>query len=156
MLASRAGLWGAAAAAEFLLAGPNAPAEKPEDWAYDLANQLMGPYCPGRILAEYPSPQADSLRMWLVAQEAAGRDRAEVEAELIERFGDAILAAPRPEGFGLAAYLVPVLAFLVGGVLVGVLLRQFTRVRPLAAAGVAHGEPLDAELERQVDEELAR
>ena len=75
---------------------------------------------------------------------------------LIERFGDAILAAPRPEGFGLAAYLVPVLVFLAGGVLVGILLRRFTRVQPLPAAGVALHEPLDPELERQVDEELAR
>ena len=29
-----------------------------------------------------------------------------------EFLGDAILAAPRPEGFGLAAYLAPVLIFL--------------------------------------------
>ena len=42
------------------------------------------------------------------------------------------------------------------GVLVGVVLRRFTRVRPLPAAGVAPSEPLDPELERQVDEELAR
>jgi len=160
MLASRAGLWAATAAAAFfltfLLTATSAPAQESEGWAYDLANQIMSPYCPGRTLAECPSPQADTLRMWLIVQEAAGRDRAEVEAELLERFGDAILAAPRPEGFGLAAYLVPVLVFLAGGVLVGVVLRRFTRVRPLPAAGFAPGEPLDPELERQVDEELAR
>jgi cytochrome c-type biogenesis protein CcmH len=156
MLALRPGLWGATVVAAFLLAAPSAPAQEPAGWAYDLANQIMSPYCPGRTLAECPSPQADTLRMWLIVQEAAGRDRAEVQAELVERFGDAILAAPRPEGFGLAAYLVPVLVFLAGGVLVGVLLRQFTRARPLPAAGVASGEPLDPELERQVDEELAR
>jgi cytochrome c-type biogenesis protein CcmH/NrfF len=156
MSTSRAGLWGAAVAATLLLAAPSAPAREPEGWAYDIANEIMSPYCPGRTLAECPSPQADTLRMWLIVQEAAGRDRAEVEAELMQRFGDTILAAPRPEGFGLAAYLVPVLIFLVGGVLVLFLLRQFTRARPLPAAGVAPGEPLDPELERQIDEELAR
>jgi cytochrome c-type biogenesis protein CcmH/NrfF len=156
MLALRAGLWAAAVAAAFVLTATSPPAQEPEGWAYDLANQLMSPYCPGRTLAECPSPQADTLRMWLIVQETAGRDRAEVEAELIERFGDAIRAAPRPEGFGLAAYLVPVLVFLAGGVLVGVVLRRFTRVRPPPAAGVAPSQPLDPELERQVDEELAR
>jgi cytochrome c-type biogenesis protein CcmH/NrfF len=156
MLAFRVGLRAAAVVALFLLSVTSPPAQEPEGWAYDLANQIMSPYCPGRTLAECPSPQADTLRMWLMVQEAAGRDRAEVEAELIERFGDAILAAPRPEGFGLAAYLVPVLVFLVGGVLVGVVLWRFTRVQPLPAAGVRPGEPLDPELERQVDEELAR
>ena len=156
MLALRAGLWGAAVAAAFFLAATSAPAQEPEGWAYDLANQIMSPYCPGRTLAECPSPQANTLRMWLIVQEAAGRDRAEVKAELIERFGDVVRAAPRPEGFGLAAYVVPVLVFLAGGVLVAVLLRRFTRVRPLPAPGAAPDEPLDPELERQVDEELAR
>jgi cytochrome c-type biogenesis protein CcmH/NrfF len=160
MLALRAGVCGAAVAAAFLLTATSARAKEPEGWAYYLANQIMSPYCPGRTLAECPSPQADTLRMWLIVQEAAGRDRAEVEAELSERFGDVILAAPRPEGFGLAAYLVPMLVFLAGGVLVGVVLRRFTRVRPLPAAGIAPSQPLDPELdpelERQVDEELAR
>ena len=156
MQAFRPALWAAAAALAFFLAAQSAPAQESEGWAYDLANQIMSPYCPGRTLAECPSPQADTLRMWLIVQEAAGRDRAEVEAELIERFGDTILAAPRPEGFGLAAYLVPVLVFLAGGVLVGALLRSYTRMRPLPATGVAPVEPLDPELERQVDEELAR
>jgi cytochrome c-type biogenesis protein CcmH len=156
MLAMRVGLWGTAAAAAFLLAAPSAPAQEPEGWAYDLAHQMMSPYCPGRTLADCPSPQAATLSAWLIVQEAAGRDREEVKAELIERFGDAILAAPPPEGFGLAAYLVPVLVFLAGGVLVGVLLRRFTRARPLPAAEAAPSEPLDPELERQVDEELAR
>jgi cytochrome c-type biogenesis protein CcmH/NrfF len=160
MLALRAGLWAAVGATAFFLTATSAPAQEPEGWAYDLAHQIMSPYCPGRTLAECPSPQADTLRMWLIVQEAAGRDRAEVEAELIERFGDVILAAPRPEGFGLAAYLVPVLVFLAGGVLVGIVLWRFTRVRPLPAGGGVLSQPpapeLDPELERQVDEELAR
>ena len=156
MLAMRVGLWGAATAAAFLLVVPGAAAQEPEGWAYDLANQIMSPYCPGRTLAECPSPQADTLRMWLIVQEAAGRDRAEVKAELIERFGDDILPAPRPEGFGLAAYVVPVLVFLAGGVLVAVLLRRFTNGGGPPSAGVGPSEPLDPELERQVDEELER
>jgi cytochrome c-type biogenesis protein CcmH len=156
MLALRAGLWGAAVAAAFLLVAPSAPAQEPEGWAYDLANEIMSPYCPGRTLAECPSPQASTLVMWLVVQEAAGRDRAEVESELVERFGDAILAAPPPEGFGLAAYLAPVLVFLAGGVLVVVVLRRFTGGGPPPSAGLGPSEPLDPELERQVDEELAR
>ena len=134
-----------------LLLGAAAVAE-PEGWAYDLSGELMSPFCPGRTLSECPSPQADSLRMWLIVQEAAGRSRAEVEAELYERYGDAILAAPRAEGFGIAAYLIPVVAFMAGGALLALFLRRQTRApAPVAAAG-----PVDAELERLVDEELRR
>ncbi len=134
-----------------LLLGAAAVAE-PEGWAYDLSGELMSPFCPGRTLSECPSPQANSLRMWLIVQEAAGRNRAEVEAELYERYGDAILAAPRAEGFGIAAYLIPVVAFMAGGALLALFLRRQTRApAPVAAAG-----PVDAELERLVDEELRR
>ncbi len=135
--------------ASLLLIGAAAMAE-PEGWAYDLSGEMMSPFCPGRTLSECPSPQATSLRMWLIVQEAAGRRRADVEAELYERYGDAILAAPRAEGFGIAAYLVPVVACLAGGALLALFLRRQTHVpAPVAAAG-----PVDAELERLVDEEL--
>ena len=134
-------------------------AQEPEGWAYDVANELMSPWCPGRSLADCPSHEAETLRMWLVVQEAAGRPRAEVEAEVVERFGDAILAAPRAEGFGLAAYALPIAVFLLGGALVAVVLRRVT-ARPAtpaapAAAAVSPARP-DPDLERIVDEELLR
>ena len=135
-----------------------APAALAADgWSYDLAHELMSPFCLGRTLAECPSPQADTLRMWLHVQEANGRPVEEVTAELVERFGEQILSAPKPEGFGLAAYVLPVVAFLAGGVLVGRFLRKQTReaaARPAPAAPAA--APLDPELERFVDEELLR
>ncbi len=127
-------------------------AAEPEGWAYDLSAELMSPFCPGRTLSECPSPQADTLRMWLIVQEAAGRERAEVEAELYESYGDAILAAPRAEGFGIAAYAIPVAAFLAGGAMLALFLRRQT----LAPAPVVAAGPVDAELERLVDEELGR
>ena len=145
-------------AAGLALAAPAASQEEAaelEGWAYQLPHDLMSPFCPGRTLAECPSPNADSLRMWLIVQEAAGRSRDEVEAELLERFGEGILAAPRARGFGLAAYLIPVLTFLAGGVLVVFVLRRLTR--PRQAPGAASPErSVDPELERLVDEDLSR
>ncbi len=108
-----------------LLSAPVAlAAAEPEGWSYELAHELMSPYCPGRTLAECPSSKADTLRMWLQVQEASGRSVEEVKAELVERFGDRVLSAPRPEGFGLAAYVLPVLAFVTGGLLVWRFLRK--------------------------------
>jgi len=131
-----------------------AQSAEPEGWGYELSHEIMSPFCPGRSLADCPSPQAESLRAWIVIQEATGRSRADVEAELLERFGDVILSAPRAEGIGLAAYAIPVLAFLAGGVLVGVFLRRITRAGSAPAAPAA--ESLDPELARLVDEDLAR
>lgn len=124
----------------------------PEGWAYKLPRDLMSPFCPGRTLAACSSPQAESLRVWLIAQEASGRSRADVEAELFERYGDVLRSAPRAEGFGLAAYVFPIVAFVVGAVVVVVFLIRQTRA-------VAGPEPpsiaIDPELERVIDRELA-
>lgn len=137
----------------WLFASLEAHAVDPAGWAYELQNDLMSPFCPGRTLADCPSPAAESMRMWIVVQEAAGRSRADVEAELFARYGDQIRPAPRAEGVGLAAYLVPVAAFGAGGLLVGVFLRRTTRASAQVAAPAA--APADPELERIVDRELA-
>jgi cytochrome c-type biogenesis protein CcmH/NrfF len=154
--------------------------EGPPAWAYALAHELMSPFCPGRTLAACPSPQAGELRQWIVFQALAGRTRDDIERSLYDRYGDVLLSSPRAEGWGLSAYAVPIGAFLVGGGLVAWLLR---RLVGRSTSGVANsldrssdlprlpGEmslaqrgksgragPLasDSELERLVDEELAR
>ena len=124
----------------------------PEGWAYKLPHDLMSPFCPGRTIADCSSPQAESLRVWLIVQEASGRSREDVEAELFERYGDVLRPAPRATGFGLAAYVFPVIVFFAGGIVVAVFLRRQTRA-------VAKPEPsslaFDPELERAIDRELA-
>jgi cytochrome c-type biogenesis protein CcmH/NrfF len=104
-------------------------------------------------VAECPSPNAESLRLWIITQEAAGRSRADVEEELYARYGDDIRSAPRAEGFGLTAYVLPILAFVAGGGFLAWFLKRQT-------GGHADDPPppavadLDPELLRQVDEEL--
>jgi len=134
-------------------AAENVP-EVPEGWAYTLWNELMSPYCPGRSLADCPSDKADQLRMWILMQEAAGRERADVEADLYEQFGDVILAAPRASGFGIAAYAIPVVVFLAGGVLVMIFLRRQTAPSP--ASPTPAPVAIDPELERAIDDEIRR
>ncbi len=121
-------------------------------WAYDLANDLMSPFCPGRSLADCPSPDAASLRMWILVQAAAGRTRADVEEELHAKYGEAIRSAPKAEGFGAAAYWIPAAAFAGGGALVGWFLRRSTR---RARSQEPRVRDLDPEVERKLDELLA-
>lgn len=148
-------------------AGAGGAGAEPPNWAYQMAHDLMSPYCPGRTLSACPSPQAAELRQWILFQAAAGRTREDIEASLYEQFGDEILGAPKAEGWGFSAYAVPALGFLLGGGLVVFLIRGLaskpegapsTPSRPVAAAASpADGPPLsEAELEAIVDEELAR
>ena len=122
-------------------------------WAYELAAELMSPFCPGRTLADCPSPAAANIRMWILVQAAAGRTKEDVEDELLQRYGDRTRSAPNAEVSGWAAYLVPLGVFVGGGLLVAIVLRRMTRGAPTPAPAA---RPVDPELERRVDEELAR
>jgi cytochrome c-type biogenesis protein CcmH/NrfF len=128
--------------------------ENPTGWAYELSHQLMSPFCPGRTLPDCPSPQAAELQRWIREQERIGRPRSDVEAELYTQFGDMILQSPRAGGFGLAAYVIPVVLFLSGGLLLVYFLRR--QIRKSAVASPASGglRPVDPELERRLEAEL--
>ncbi len=138
----------------------SAMAESPAGgWAYELPHYLMSPFCPGRTIADCSSPQAESLRLWMIVQEAAGRTRDDVEEELLAKYGDIMRPAPRTDGFGIAAYLFPVAAFLAGGVFIAFYLRRQTQAARSDASSTNTepvASPLEPELERIIDEELAR
>jgi cytochrome c-type biogenesis protein CcmH len=121
-------------------------------WSYEMWNDLMSPFCPGRTLADCPSEKAEELRSWIVDQEAVGRSAEEVHAEVLAAFGDVVRQAPVPTGLGLAAYVIPILLFLAGGGLVAVFLRRQTRTSTRSAPVVA----VDPELQRELDEEIGR
>jgi cytochrome c-type biogenesis protein CcmH/NrfF len=115
----------------------------------------MSPFCPGRTISDCPSQQAKNMKMWMVVQEAAGRTREDVQQELIERYGEVLRPAPRAEGFGVAAYAFPVVAFLAGGAFIALYLRRQTRA-PESTPAVATPAALDPEFEKMIDDELGQ
>jgi len=149
----RASLAAGLLAGAVLLASACGP-ENPTGWAYDLSHQLMSPFCPGRTLPDCPSPQAAELQRWIREQERIGRSRGDVETELVTQFGDVILQSPRASGFGLAAYVIPVVLFLSGGSLLVYFLRRQTRPSARTSPPPGGLRPVDPELERRLDAEL--
>jgi len=145
-----------------LVLGILPPSPASAEWGYTLIDEMMSPYCPGRALSECPSPDAEKLRVWILDQEKAGRTQEEVSEELYSQFGEALRQAPKAEGVGVIAYVIPMAVFGLGGLLVAFLL---ARKSGGAAAGssAAGGAPLqasgpaisDEELERELDEELS-
>jgi cytochrome c-type biogenesis protein CcmH len=98
------------------LTGAAVPAQEPaaQKTARELAHELMSPFCPGRTLADCPSPQAAQLRDHIRARLDSGATRAEVVDELYATYGDTILGAPRARGLGLLAWIVPGVFLLAG------------------------------------------
>lgn len=151
------------------LLAPTVQAAGEDGFAYDLAGELMSPFCPGRTVASCPSPQATELIQWIQLQEAAGASREEVVEMLIDRFGEEILGAPPAEGITLWAYVFPIAGFLLGGGVAALVLRRLVGRRgargaqdDASVAEVVVPRSADApaaagddELARLVDEELA-
>jgi cytochrome c-type biogenesis protein CcmH/NrfF len=100
------------------------------------------------------------MRAFIRERIAAGDSVEEIDRALIADFGEEVLAAPPKEGFNLVAWVLPLLG---GALAVGALafaLVRWSRTRPepgpAEPPSANGGPPLDPELERKVDEELAR
>jgi cytochrome c-type biogenesis protein CcmH len=85
----------------------------------DVEDEVMCPIC-GTLLELSSSPQAERERAFIRRQIARGRSKEQIKDALVGEYGDEVLAVPRASGFDLSAYLVPVLALLLGTVALAV------------------------------------
>jgi cytochrome c-type biogenesis protein CcmH len=119
--------------------------------AADLEAELVCPVCE-TTLDQSTAPVAERMKTFIRVRIAAGDSEREIKDKLVAEFGPGVLAEPPSGGFGLLAWLLPLLAVLVGGVAVAVLVRRWSR----RGSPDATDAQLDPELERLVDDELAR
>jgi cytochrome c-type biogenesis protein CcmH len=133
-----------------LTAAASARAAEPPR-AADLEAELVCPVCE-TTLDQSNAPVAERMKLFIRERIAAGGTEQEIKDELVAEFGPGVLATPPKSGFGLLAWLLPLGALVAGAVAVGFLIRAWSRKR----GPPAPPPPLDPELERRVDEELAR
>jgi cytochrome c-type biogenesis protein CcmH len=128
----------------------------------DLEDEVMCPTCEGQTLDQSQAPAAQRVKSLIRTQCAAGRTKDDVKALLVDEFGERILAAPPRRGFNLLAWVLPVAGLLAGAVAVGIAAWRWSRSREAEGVAVAGGPSengrvaVDAELERRLDQELAR
>ena len=94
------------------------------------------------------------MKAFIRARIAAGDSAAQIKAQLVDQFGPAVLAEPPKRGFDLLAWLLPLAALGLGIVVVGALAWTWSRRRD--RGDDPPDDELDPDLERRVDEELAR
>jgi cytochrome c-type biogenesis protein CcmH len=145
--------------AALVLAAPAAASERHPTLA-ELEDQLMCPICAGETLAQSDSPPAQRIKAYIARRIDEGATRSQIKDELVREWGTRILAAPPRHGFDLLAWALPLVGLLGGGAVIGVLAWRWSRAReepadPLPPYAL-NGRPLEPELERRLDEELAR
>jgi cytochrome c-type biogenesis protein CcmH len=116
----------------------------------DIEDEVMCVQC-GTALNLSTAAVAERERAFIRREIRRGKTKQQIKDALVERFGPAVLALPEDEGFGLAAYLVPILVALLALVAVLLIARGWRAARP-APASSPRLDPAD---ERRLERELA-
>jgi cytochrome c-type biogenesis protein CcmH len=149
--------WLVAVAAALALAAP-AAACTPKTSLASLENQVMCPVCQGETIAQSDSEAAAQVKRLIARRVRQCASAADIKRELVAQYGPQILAAPPRHGFGWLAWLLPAIGLVVATGAMALLARRWSRPsqEPPEPAPSLNGKPLDPEVERRLDEELAR
>jgi cytochrome c-type biogenesis protein CcmH len=134
------------------LLAPAAGASERHPTQGELEGEVMCPTC-HTTLDQSDSAIAVRMKAFIARRIAAGDTRTEIENELVGTFGKSVIARPGTHGFDLLAWLLPLVGILGAAAVIGFAAWSWTKAsRPPGAVE----PPLDADVERRVDEELAR
>jgi cytochrome c-type biogenesis protein CcmH len=122
----------------------------------DLEGKFICPTCK-TTLDQSDAPAARQIKAYLAQRVAACAPESQIRAELVAQFGTQVLAAPPRKGFHWLAWLLPLIGLLVAAAVVSVLAWRWSSSKPPELAADSNGRaPLDPELERRLDRELAK
>ncbi|HYH62122.1 MAG TPA: cytochrome c-type biogenesis protein [Solirubrobacterales bacterium] len=129
---------------------------EPQTTLPDVEDEVMCPVCGTTLELASDSPQAIDERELIRDLIAEGKSKEDIKDELVSEFGSEVLATPSTEGFDLAAWVVPGLAVMAGGVAAFVGLRRWRGATvaqretdgPVPSESAEDRERLDDELER--------
>lgn len=149
----RAGLAALLAALAVLAGSPGAALAAPARTTLpDVEDEVMCTVC-GTPLNQAQAPQAQRERELIRQLIAQGLTKEQIKRRLVDEYGPTVLAAPPPEGFSLAAYLVPAG---LGAIAVLLLALAMTRWRRRPAAPEPAASPLSPGDAERLADDLAR
>jgi cytochrome c-type biogenesis protein CcmH len=119
-----------------------------------LESEIVCPVCKPETLDQSDSAIALRMKAFIKQRIAAGDSEAQIKSKLVTQFGPDVLASPPRKGFNLLAWWLPIVGIAAGAAVIGLGAWRWSRTHEVAV--VAPVEPLEPELERRLDEELAR
>jgi cytochrome c-type biogenesis protein CcmH len=138
-------------------AGPTTAATvKPRASFTQIESDLMCIAC-HEPLAVAQSPEAFSERAYIRELIGQGLDRQQIEKQMVQQYGSAILAKPPAHGFNLLVYILPPALLIAGLATLAFTLPRWRRRTRQAAREHPEALPaLDPDEARRLDADLAR
>jgi cytochrome c-type biogenesis protein CcmH len=135
-----------------LVVAPLAAASERHPTLGELEGEVVCPTC-HTTLDQSNSPIARRMKVFITSRIRMGDTKSEIEGKLVAQFGPEVIAKPSKHGFDLVAWLLPL--FLLAGGAAGVGAAAWRWRRASTQAAVSPTVPLDEDVERRIDEELA-
>jgi cytochrome c-type biogenesis protein CcmH len=103
------------------------------------------------------SPEAFQERDYIRQLIAQGKTRKEIEDDLVQQYGPAVLSRPPAHGVNLLVYIVPPLVLILGIVTIAIFIPRWRRRgRQTDASSPAQAASLDAADAQRLNEDLGR
>jgi cytochrome c-type biogenesis protein CcmH len=131
-----------------------ASAQAPRASLPDIEDEVMCVEC-GTVLSVSSSPVALQERTFIREQIAAGKDKQQIKASLVEEYGEGVLAEPGRDGFNATLWIVPIVLVLLAALGIGIAIKRWRGNAVEAPEAEAElPPPLSSEDARRLDAEL--
>jgi cytochrome c-type biogenesis protein CcmH len=98
-----------------------------EEQTREIGAQLRCPVCQNLSVADSQSELANQMQALIRQKLESGETPEQIQAYFVEKYGEWILLSPKPKGWNLLVWLFPPLFLVGGGIMVGVLIKQWMR-----------------------------
>ncbi len=115
---------------------------------------LVAPCCWTQQVSLHQSPAATEIKQEIRASLTAGRTRQQILDAYVAEYGPAILIEPPARGFGASLYVLPVVALIASGLVVGFVVRRFAKRGASSRSGAEPPAAPDAAMAERLDDEL--
>lgn len=128
------------------------------DAAYkEIEAMFIAPDFCGKTLAECPATVSENMRQEIKAMLQAGNSKDQIVNTFVNKYGYEILAAPPKQGFFLTAWVLPVIALVLGIWIMYAFLQRAQRGKsPAARRRSQENQPIDLDLQERIQEEVLR
>lgn len=151
------GLWIGAVLLLVTVGGVSAQGISPtDDEVNAIAKQLYCPVCENVPLDVCPTQACAQWRETIRLKLSEGWTEQQIKDYFVEQYGARVLAAPPAEGLNWLVYVLPPVAFLVGGWLVFRALRAWRRAAEEAGPPPVAALPSEDPYVQRLEEELRR
>jgi cytochrome c-type biogenesis protein CcmH len=131
-----------------------AASQNTEETAKEIEAMLIAPCCWSQPVSQHYSEAADQIRRQVCEFLAAGKSKQAILDYYVSKYGERILASPRPRGFNLLAYVLPWVFLLAGMTIVVIYLKKRTLLLPDKQPFDDARNPLDERYARRIEREM--